>query len=576
MKNKYILFVICVILLLSAGCSNSSMLIDGEITESGTTEEYYGGSPDFRLTRMIAENYLMENMEHYDWEGAVIGDFYPLYNPATDKITYLEYKVTKDGADRGYILVTLKDDETGVVESSHGENGTCYELLRDRAGTGEIKAYRFSFASYVAESKTATRAGERKILAALGNIEYELNGAISGGETLSRSRGAVDKYEELIRSYRDRTTENGGYLDIKKEYGEYLKKQNEDTTINPVENGEKSAEIQWYWDETINDTDYDSIKLWASPGSNPNSGIGGTYSIRCYFLNGTYQDITFPLSLNAIVKIPLNRTDLSRIDSIQFGGYMYGDVTVKLYRMKLNNQEQFYSFNSSSIPNYWGILWQYVPTRIHYPLMRARQFDIGGGVMSGCTPTAGTIIAAYWDKMKGIDMYPGTPTAECGVKNILDELLYFYQDFDECVRNFRQHLGMLNCQDGAFISFLGNAFYWYGVERGLSNPCSYECVRGIDGSAYDSPQTGAGLNIYSYDRLLTCLDNDWPAVIDYKEIDEYHAAVIYKTVVNVDSYNCYYNANLSIDTGWWQTETTFTKDIKASTFELREIELIWR
>lgn len=518
----------------------------------------------------------MENMEHYDWEGAVIGDFYPLYNPATDKITYLEYKVTKDGADRGYILVTLKDDETGVVESSHGENGTCYELLRDRAGTGEIKAYRFSFASYVAESKTATRAGERKILAALGNIEYELNNATSGGETLSRSRGAADKYEELIRSYKGRTAENGGYLDIKKEYGEYLKKQKEDTTRTaPTHKEDKTAEIQWYWDETITDTDYDSIKLWASPGSNSYSGIGGTYSIRCYFLNGTYQDITFPLSLNAIIKISLNRTDLSRIDSIQFSGYMYGDVTIKLYRMKLNNQEQVYFFNSSSIPYNWGLLWQYVPTRIHYPLMRARQFLLSDGVTPcGCVPVAGAMIAAYWDKMKGVDMYPGIPITECGESDINDKLLYWYSEFVECVNRFRYHLGMQSSNNGSLTTLLGNAFYWYGVERGLYNPCNYEILYNIDGTAVNNAEDWGNLDEYTYDGIMRCLNNNFPPALGYTEEDgSGHSVAIYKLKLNVDSHDNYYNSIFSVDTGWWYT---MLKDLNNATYGLKYVTLIWR
>jgi len=564
-KKIYILFIICVILLLGAGCSNSDMLIDGEITESETTEEYYGGNPDFRLTRMIAENYLMENMEHYDWKGAVIGDFYPLYNPATDKITYLEYKVTKDGADRGYILVTLKDDETGVVESSHGENGTCYELLRDRAGTGEIKAYRFSFASYVAESKTATRAGGRKILAALGNIEYELNDAINGGETLSRSRGAVDKYKELIRSYRDRTAENGGYLDIKKEYGEYLKKRKEDKTRTaPTHKEDKTAEIQWYWDETTISNYYSSVSC--KVGGNW-GGIGGVYTIRCHFLNGTYQDITFSLSTTTNINVKLNRSDLLRIESKSINGYMYGDATIKIY---LGTGSMIYSFKSSNIPPTGSVLWQNATTRIHYPLMRANQFFLSDGVTPcGCVPVAGAMIAAYWDKIKGIDMYPGTPTDQSGTSKFNP-----YPDFRNCVNRFRYYLGMNSSNNSSWTTWLGNAFYWYGVERGLFNPCSYEILYNIDGIAVEYPQSWGNLDEYTYDRLIYCLSRDWPVALGYTELSkDGHSAVIYKALVKMDSYNNYYNSILSVDTGWWDP---MLKDLNNVTYGLKYVTLIWR
>lgn len=573
MRKMYKLFLFCVILFMIIGCSNGSMLNDVNEVGNETTEEYYGGSVDFRLTRMIAENYLMENMDHYDWVGAEIGDFYPLYNPATDKITYLEYKVTKEGKDRGYILVTLKDDETGVVESSHGENGTCYELLRDRAGTSNIKGYRFSFASYVAEYKNVSRAGGRKILAALGNIEYELMDESGAAADITRSKRALGKYEELIGAYKTRVEENDGYLDIKKEYREYLKKQKEDTTRTaPTHKEDKSAEIQWYWDETNVDVTYDSIQLRVLQGYNPNSGIGGTYSVRCYFLNGTYQDITFPLSINSNIRIPLNRNDLLKIESIKFSGYIFGDLSVRLYRMRLNNQLMVYSFGSTNIPyNNW-VMWENTTRRIHYPLMRADQFLLSDGVTPcGCVPVAGTMIAAYWDKIKGIDMYPGNITAEGGYINSTNQFIA-YANFEECVYRFRDYLNMVD--NGAYTWLLGDAFYQYGVERGLFNPCNYEILYNIDGIAVNNAEDWGNLDEYSYNGIIRCLNNNFPPALGYtEEGGGGHSVVIYKLKVYVDNYDNYYNAVFSVDTGWWDT---MLKDLNNATYGLKYATLIWR
>ena len=509
----------------------------------------------------------MENSEHFDWEGAELGDYYPLYNPATDKITYLEYKVTKEGEDRGYVLVTLKDDETRVVESSHGNNGTCYELLRDKAGSDNIRAYRFSFASYTAEDKSVSRADGRKILAALGNIEYDLMDAAGGDlKKLTRSTAVTDRYNGLIDSYKRRVEENNGYLDIKKEYGEYLKKQNGNMTRNSPEHKEdKTAEISWYCNKEVDTSKYGFYTEVTSTNTWP----GGYYLLRYYFSDGFYQDYRYDLTVKSRV-IVLARNDVLKIEIItsQRNGpyddhkFYFKTGTTSSSTMILDRYIAYYG--SPVVGRIWAI-----PIKYNYPLMRTQQFHLGSGTASGCVPTAGVIIAAYWDKMKGIDMYPGTPTAESGVDGDNQ-----FSDFQECTHRFRDHLEMYDNDNGSSTTFLGNAFYWYGVERGISNPCSYEVLLNIDGKAVENPEDYGCLDKYSYDRILSCLNNNWPVALGYTEDSGTgHCAVVYKIKVQMDSYDMYYNSILSVDTGWWDP---ILKDLKNVTYVLRCTTLIWR
>ena len=174
-----------------------------------TNEAVYYENASLSLAKLVAETYLIEHETINDWENATLDEPYPLYNPATDVITYLEYPVIKDGKRKGYIMVTLKEDEPRVVEASENSEMTNYEALADKAGTTDIKAVRFSFASFVAEDPTISRSGNRKVLAALGNIEYE----IEIGE-VSRSGSS---YEEIVNNYKERVEKNGGFLDINKD-----------------------------------------------------------------------------------------------------------------------------------------------------------------------------------------------------------------------------------------------------------------------------------------------------------------------------------------------------------------------
>ena len=167
-----------------------------------TADEYLNGAVDFRLTNMIANNYFENMKDNYEWKDAKIEKFYPIYNPATDKITYLEYKVTEDGKNRGYILVSLKDDEPSIVESSHSETSTCYEILEKKAKTSDIKVYRFSFDSYVAVAKENKRSiSGKKVLAAIGNIEFRLMPTTTNNTRNGSIILEDDIYENIVNQY---------------------------------------------------------------------------------------------------------------------------------------------------------------------------------------------------------------------------------------------------------------------------------------------------------------------------------------------------------------------------------------
>lgn len=183
--------------------------LKAKVETTATNEVVYYENASLSLAKLVAETYLIEHETINDWENATLAEPYPLYNPATDVITYLEYPVIKDGKRKGYIMVTLKEDEPRVVEASENSEMTNYEALADKAGIADIKAIRFSFASFVAEDPTISRSGNRKVLAALGNIEHE----IEIGE-VSRSGSS---YEEIVNNYKERVEKNGGFLDINKD-----------------------------------------------------------------------------------------------------------------------------------------------------------------------------------------------------------------------------------------------------------------------------------------------------------------------------------------------------------------------
>lgn len=204
---KVFLTLATVVMIASCTATTDENLKTNAVT-TATNEAVYYGNASLALSKLVAETYLIEHETINDWENATLDEPYPLYNPATDVITYLEYPVIKDGKRKGYIMVTLKEDEPRVVEASENSEMTNYEALADKAGTMDIKAVRFSFASFVAEDPTVSRSGNRKVLATLGNIEHE----IEIGE-VSRSGSS---YEEIINNYKERVEKNGGFLDINK------------------------------------------------------------------------------------------------------------------------------------------------------------------------------------------------------------------------------------------------------------------------------------------------------------------------------------------------------------------------
>lgn len=195
--------------MLIASCSAADEELKNTAAQTAENQTVYYENASLSLAKLVAETYLMEYETINEWENAVLAEPYPLYNPATEVITYLEYPVIKDGKRKGYIMVTLKEDEPRVVEASENSEMTNYEALADKAETNDIKAVRFSFAAFVAEDPTVSRSGNRKVLAALGNIEHE----IEIGE-VTRS-GSI--YEEYINNYKAKVEENGGFLDINKD-----------------------------------------------------------------------------------------------------------------------------------------------------------------------------------------------------------------------------------------------------------------------------------------------------------------------------------------------------------------------
>lgn len=208
-KIVKVFLTLATVVMIASCTATTDENLKAKVETTATNEVVYYENASLSLAKLVAETYLIEHETINDWENATLAEPYPLYNPATDVITYLEYPVIKDGKRKGYIMVTLKEDEPRIVEASENSEMTNYEALADKAGTADIKAIRFSFASFVAEDPTISRSGNRKVLAALGNIEHE----IEIGE-VSRSGSS---YEEIVNNYKERVEKNGGFLDINKD-----------------------------------------------------------------------------------------------------------------------------------------------------------------------------------------------------------------------------------------------------------------------------------------------------------------------------------------------------------------------
>jgi len=577
-------------LLALISCSNPALVSNGDNTglsqnkeQAISLDEYYVHDVDFNDTKRIAQTYLQNMAEFYDWKEAQIGKYYPIYNPATEKITYLEYKVTKKGINKGYILITLKDDEPRVVESSHGDNGTCFEYLSAKAKTDKIKVSRFSFDSYVAEDNTQTN-GKKRILSACGGIEEKI------GNNLD-SDTAINKYNESIENYKKKINDNGGFLDIKKQlhdnssdnidkinmqYG--ILPKNKKANMSRGTMSYNSGEIQWYANSNVSSYSVNSTKMVSS---NTAGWTGSYITIRYYFLDYSYQDIDYYLYLSTPYQQNLRRTDVLEATFQRFSGYGNSSTWHQLY-LCINGSWATYSINfwTNSMPQIGAPVYKN-HSAIKYPLLRTQQYFMNSSKtessLSGCVPTAGAIILAYWSRIfhkSGLWKNNISP-----VNEIITE--YYLTDtqsaaFQLVIQDLRQRLHMT--QNGTIPAEV--------LAVRLSE---YSAASGYGGLFIEWAGTGDTGTGWGWQRLINFLNADYPAYIGYTETQDAngsHGAVVYKVVVSRDWTGFMYDCIYSVDAGFTNTnspngnidtlylDAPYTKDIPSSSFAIGDLWLM--
>jgi len=213
---KKILSTILTVLCMTAMvcCSNESVVTGNESTTTTTT------GINYNLCKMTAETQIMRTSQHDEkWIDAEITDHYYWYNPMIeDAPAYIEFKVTKDGKDAGYVMVSTTEQDFEVPEYST-EGKTMYECLQSQAGSLDITATRFSSFDYMAEVPTGRGESNRVFF---GDIAYMNNS--EGG------RGGSD-YDEYIAQYKAFRNKIGGIGGCKEELAKHyeMKKAEEES-----------------------------------------------------------------------------------------------------------------------------------------------------------------------------------------------------------------------------------------------------------------------------------------------------------------------------------------------------------
>ena len=205
MIRKFINFLgIATSVAILASCSGATEnLEDNQVETTATNEVVTTENLDLSLARLKAENCLLTSSEFKpEWEGAKIGECYLWYNPVVgnDTPAYAEFKVTKNGENAGYIMVSLTEMDFEIPEYCT-EGKTMYEIMQEKAETTEIKATRYSPFAYMAEDMSISRSSNKKRVF-FGTLEY-LNNAES-------SRSANSDFEDFLTSYLEGKTELGG------------------------------------------------------------------------------------------------------------------------------------------------------------------------------------------------------------------------------------------------------------------------------------------------------------------------------------------------------------------------------
>ncbi len=168
MKRIAKLIFVFLFILTVVGCSQNSLTGKEEVAEGGIFVSL-DSNIDLNAARDIAMAKIVQVAGiDSQWEDAEISESFLWYNPmVTVGPAYVEYKVISQGADQGYVMVSLTDLDFQTPEY-HTEGKPMYEYLQRRAGTIEVKGIKFSPFAYAGEY--VTRNGVGRVY--LGTLEH--------------------------------------------------------------------------------------------------------------------------------------------------------------------------------------------------------------------------------------------------------------------------------------------------------------------------------------------------------------------------------------------------------------------
>ena len=217
MKKNFLGALFLSAIMILAGCNNSVTTTDGNSTNNNAAQTTT--DVNYNLCKMTAETQIIEiSVVDNKWAGAEITNHYYWYNPMIEgSPAYIEFKVTKDGKDAGYVMVSTTDKDVEVPEY-YTEGKTVYEMLQDKAETKNITATRFNSFGYMAEIETGRNDAKRVFFGGLDYMnDYEESGR--GNDNI--------KYEEYLKEYKETRSKIGAIGGTAKYMSEYYKRKAE-------------------------------------------------------------------------------------------------------------------------------------------------------------------------------------------------------------------------------------------------------------------------------------------------------------------------------------------------------------
>jgi len=434
MKKNFLGALFLSAIMILAGCNNSVTTADetgANVIAQTTTDVNYN------LCKMTAETEMLRVSQYDDkWAGAKITDYYYWYNPMIeDAPAYIEFKVTKDGEDAGYVMVSTTELDFEVPEYST-EGKTMYECLQAQSGMQDITATRFNSFDYMAEVTTGRGESKRVFF---GDIAYMNNS--EGG------RGGSE-YDEYIAQYK--------------------------AICNKV------------------------------------GGIGGSKAelAKHYEMKKAEQE------------------SISRGDPIT-----YNDMHTYIARQDL-------------LPTY-------------------NQFDIGNGVgKSGCTPTAATIILAYWHRYHGkTNFFDKTPA--------LTEAKMTTNERSVVIGIGNSSYMKTSYHDGVGSTDVYNA--WSGLYRYiLDHGYNHWCIRyyWVDHNS-DEAQYGYVNTFADWNTIYTEIAENRPAILHYVQSSGHSAVIMDVTIERNRTTGFVNDVKCKINMGWG--DGVAPKTVNAGSYVFNEV-----